>query len=290
MTLTLHERVGAGAHGEVWQARWGAHRVAAKVLHPTAGLAEAAALTAARHLRSIGEATFVELLDVTQHEGRWVLITEWVEGDDLTTVARRHGPAPEPAIHALLGTCATALRTAWHHDHRGSPLHLVHRDLKPENLLLEPTGRVRIADLGLASRLIRPDGRRGATPAWAAPERYLGEDGPAGDRYALGAIGLSLRTGRGLGVAGPHRAAHERRLRAAAADLAAAGTSPRLAELLLALLSWDPENRPSYDDLVALGTRTAALRSWGRPGLLARLGSWSRHLLPRPVEAACIRP
>src|SRR5439155_854953 len=81
-------------------------------------------------------------------------------------------------------------------------LGLVHRDLKPENLLLEPDGRVRITDFGLALAL-RGDGRyggatsRSGTPQFASPEQLLGEKvTPRTDLYSLGAVGYFALLGR----------------------------------------------------------------------------------------------
>lgn len=69
---------------------------------------------------------------------------------------------------------------------------ILHRDLKPENILLTADGYIRIADYGLATRLIdgnkRPNAACG-TPGYKAPEVYLGEKyGFPADMWALGAI------------------------------------------------------------------------------------------------------
>src|SRR2546427_412267 len=79
---------------------------------------------------------------------------------------------------------------------------LVHRDLKPENMLLEPDGRLRITDFGLALAL-RGDGRyggatsRSGTPQFASPEQLLGEKvTPRTDLYSLGAVGYFALLGR----------------------------------------------------------------------------------------------
>jgi serine/threonine protein kinase len=81
-------------------------------------------------------------------------------------------------------------------------LGLVHRDLKPENMLLEPDGRLRITDFGLALAL-RGDGRyggatsRSGTPQFASPEQLLGEKvTPRADLYSLGAVGYFALLGR----------------------------------------------------------------------------------------------
>src|SRR5207253_1551376 len=81
-------------------------------------------------------------------------------------------------------------------------LGLVHRDLKPENMLIEPDGRLRITDFGLALAL-RGDGRfggatsRSGTPQFAAPEQLLGERvDQRADLYSLAATGYFALLGR----------------------------------------------------------------------------------------------
>src|SRR5207247_759095 len=78
---------------------------------------------------------------------------------------------------------------------------LVHRDLKPENMLIEPDGRLRITDFGLALAL-RGDRFGGATsrsgtPQFAAPEQLLGERvDQRTDLYSLGAVAYFALLGR----------------------------------------------------------------------------------------------
>jgi serine/threonine protein kinase len=79
---------------------------------------------------------------------------------------------------------------------------LIHRDLKPENMLIEPDGRLRITDFGLALAL-RGGARfggatsRSGTPQFAAPEQLLGERvDQRADLYSLSAVAYFALLGR----------------------------------------------------------------------------------------------
>ncbi len=77
---------------------------------------------------------------------------------------------------------------------------IVHRDIKPDNILLDATGRVRIADFGIAKSLSRHSISVGAvgTPHYMAPEQIQNEDGIDGraDQFSLGVIAYFMLTGK----------------------------------------------------------------------------------------------
>lgn len=80
---------------------------------------------------------------------------------------------------------------------------IVHRDLKPENLLVEPDGRVYVADFGLAILEDDEQNKRGrevaGTPLYMSPEQFAGRvewlDGRS-DIWALGVIFYEILSGK----------------------------------------------------------------------------------------------
>lgn len=98
-------------------------------------------------------------------------------------------PERELAAHAL------EILGALHALHSRDPA-VIHRDVKPSNILILPSGRWVLADLGIAkvldANITRERTRPGVQPGtweWASPEQRDGCDvTPATDYYALGTI------------------------------------------------------------------------------------------------------
>src|SRR5213593_5267503 len=187
----LLEEIGAGGFGRVYRVRdLGLERdVAMKVLHPalTADLGvlerfrrEAQLAARLRHPNIVG------IYDIMGRAGLQWYTMELVPGPNLAQLVQRQGPLSVERTNRLLEEALSALEQA----HAQG---LVHRDLKPENMLIEPDGRLRITDFGLALAL-RGDRFGGATsrsgtPQFAAPEQLLGERvDQRADLYSLGAV------------------------------------------------------------------------------------------------------
>ncbi len=80
----------------------------------------------------------------------------------------------------------------------------IHRDIKPKNIMLSTSGKVKLADLGLARAISDKEaaaaeaGRAYGTPYYISPEQIRGEMkiGPEADIYGLGATFYHMVTGR----------------------------------------------------------------------------------------------
>jgi hypothetical protein len=190
--------LGEGTYGRVYLARHGVlgRRFAVKVLRQRHGSRRS-------KVRFANEALLLSHLDhpgiVPVHDAGWTedglyyIVSRYMEGGDLGDALRRARPGHREAA-ALIEAVAEALDYA---HGRG----LVHRDIKPANILLEATGRPRLADFGEALR--DRDFGRGArymgTPAYMSPEQARGEghrvDGRS-DIFSLGIVFYELLTGR----------------------------------------------------------------------------------------------
>jgi len=195
----LLEELGAGGFGRVFRARdLGLEReVAIKVLHPslTADLGVVERFRREAQLAAkLRHPNVVSIYDIMGRAGLQWYTMELVPGANLAQLVQRQGPVTLERAVRLLDEALSALEQA----HAQG---LVHRDLKPENMLIEPDGRLRITDFGLALAL-RGDRFGGATsrsgtPQFAAPEQLLGERvDQRSDLYSLGAVAYFALLGR----------------------------------------------------------------------------------------------
>ena len=77
---------------------------------------------------------------------------------------------------------------------------VVHRDIKPSNVIIEPSGRVKLMDFGIAktrAEAAEEDEDIVGTAEYMSPEQALGKkmDGRA-DLYSLGVMAFEMLTGR----------------------------------------------------------------------------------------------
>ncbi len=204
--LEIVELIGQGGMGAVYKARQKSlgRLVALKILAPHYAANPSFAERFSREAQALGELNhphIVTVHDFGQAGEFYFLMMEFVDGVNLRQAMRTGHFLPEQAL-AIVPSICEALQFA--HD-RG----IVHRDIKPENLLMDKSGRVKIADFGIA-RILRADrettlsettGRSQegvlGTPQYMAPEQ---SEHPAmvdhrADIYSLGVVIYELLTG-----------------------------------------------------------------------------------------------
>lgn len=148
---------------------------------------ESSALSMVRHEGVVG----IYDRGVTR-EGQAYLALEFVEGATIRALCT----APQPIERvrewaAQAGEILAAVHACG----------VVHRDLKPENVMLEPSGRLRVIDFGIASTRAGGEhstwaNRLAGSLEYMAPEQLYGQALPATDVYALALIVVECLTGR----------------------------------------------------------------------------------------------
>jgi serine/threonine protein kinase len=243
-------KLGAGAMGQVFLARSTTGRlVAVKTIRVE--LAEEPGYRArfAREVAAASRVSGVFTASVIQADAEadlpWVA-TAYVPAPSLSTLVRRCGPLPVPAVRWLAAGCAEALQSI-------HSVGLVHRDVKPSNVLVAPDGP-QVIDFGVArvAERVQLTATRGAagTPAYMAPEqaRDATLTSPASDVFSLGATLVYAATGHP-----PYRGdtVMDILVRLATEPPDLTGMPKELADLAAACLERVPRDRPTDAAILA---------------------------------------
>ncbi len=287
-TFHLERLLGRGGFGEVWLARMASPSglevpVAVKLLTSDLTL-DAGALARLRDeaslLARLDHPAILHVVDRVRLAGRTGLVTEYVDGLDLSTCLRRRPALPLPCVLAVLAQVASALEAAWNAEGDAGPLRLVHRDVKPANIRIGRHGQVKLLDFGIArfegalrEAWTSSDEMVGSLP-YVAPECFSdAQTTGACDVWSLGATLYEAVRGERF-----HRRTDARALGSIALDpvlfdahltnALAAESVGAIRDLLQAMLAWDPARRPSAGEVAdRLESRLAAfppapIRHW----------------------------
>ena len=242
--------LGSGGMGRVYLAKHrDLHRQCAlKILCPQAA-EEDVDFTQRFMLEGRAAASLIHPNIVTVHaigavKGLNFLEMEFIPGQSLQRILDDQGRLPPLRATVLMARIAEGLAAA----HRDG---IVHRDLKPDNVLMTDRGMPKLADFGLAKRILSNDGipaeQLAGTPYYMAPELFHGSPASVvSDVYALGVTYFLLLTGRLPFVAGSlnelmHLVDHEPipAIRKDHPDIAM-----EMVECLSLLMEKSPNNRP----------------------------------------------
>jgi serine/threonine-protein kinase len=194
------EKIGEGGMAWVFRAvrEASGEAVAVKVLRPSLARDEKARsrfLAEARLLKSLDHENVVRGYEVGRVRGFYLFTMEYVDGKSLLWYIDRKMAFNEDAALYVILQIARALE---HLRER----RIVHRDVKPGNILLTRGNRVKLCDLGLATRVEtggpRADGVTVGTVQYLSPEQALGQRDldVRSDIYSLGVTLHQLVVGR----------------------------------------------------------------------------------------------
>jgi serine/threonine-protein kinase len=225
-------------------------------------------LQEAKVIARLSHPNLVTVYDFGIQDGRYFMIMEYVEGEDLKSFLHHTpGPAlranqPQPMefwLDITIQVCE-GLGLA----HRAG---LVHCDVKPQNILLNDELIAKIADFGIARALGRSAAGEGpsesdvvwGSPQYISPEQSAGEMlTPASDIYSTGVMLFELLTGR-LPFPGkdPRTLALEHQLEPAPSPrLLNPAIPPALDEIVLRALAKNPAERYRNGDQLARVLKT----------------------------------
>jgi eukaryotic-like serine/threonine-protein kinase len=194
----IDQKIGSGGMSSVYQAfdpmleRW----VAIKLMHRDISSDPDQLERFRREARAVARLNHphvVTVIDAGEDDGAPFIVFEYVEGETLKERIKRQGRLPVSEAVAYAIEIGRALECA--HMHR-----LVHRDVKPQNVLIDPDGRAKVTDFGIARSLeahgLTATGRVLGTTDYVSPEQALGHEvTPQSDIYSLGVVLYEMLTG-----------------------------------------------------------------------------------------------
>jgi eukaryotic-like serine/threonine-protein kinase len=147
----------------------------------------------ARAAARLSHPNLVGVIDAGEDDGRPYIVFEYIEGRTLKRHIQDEGrlPIDEAVAYAIeIGRGLTAAHAR----------KLVHRDVKPQNVLIDPDGRAKVTDFGIARSLeqkgMTVTGRVLGTTDYVSPEQAMGEDvDERSDVYSLGIVLYEMLTG-----------------------------------------------------------------------------------------------
>ncbi len=205
------DRIGRGGMAGVYRAEHSAlsKQVAIKImdhaLHDKSA-AHRQFLREGRAAAAVKHPNVVDITDVGVWQGVPFLVMEFLDGCDLETQLREHGPLSDGELVRLALPIIAGLAVA--HD-----AGVIHRDLKPSNIFLargaDGDQVPKVLDFGISKVLndvqdlsATPYGTVMGTPLYLPPEALAGAHhfSPASDQYSLGVVLYECAVGRP-----PHR-------------------------------------------------------------------------------------
>ena len=194
----LEEQIGSGGMSTVYRAfdptleRW----VAIKLMHKDISTDPDQLERFRREARAVARLSHphvVTVIDFGEDSGTPYIVFELVEGETLKERIKRLGRLPVDEAVAYAIEIGRALSAA--HAER-----LVHRDIKPQNVLIDPNGRAKVTDFGIARSLeahgLTADGRVLGTTDYVSPEQAMGHEvTEQSDVYSLGVVLFEMLTG-----------------------------------------------------------------------------------------------
>eukprot|EP01119_Soliformovum_irregulare_P001719 TRINITY_DN1146_c0_g1_i1.p1 TRINITY_DN1146_c0_g1~~TRINITY_DN1146_c0_g1_i1.p1 ORF type:complete len:766 (-),score=186.35 TRINITY_DN1146_c0_g1_i1:107-2404(-) len=253
--LKLIEKVGEGGYGIVWKAKWKGNIVAVKQLKEfeSSGMTRVNEfLQEAQLMRSMRPHPNVVTYFGVSTDKSMCIITEFMEGGSLKTFFKLNPITVDRAVK-IMRDIATGM------SHLESQK-IVHKDLAARNVLLNAANEAKVSDFGLSRVSTSGDNNTVFTSADVGPIKWMPIESlryrqfsTKSDVYAFGVTCIEILTRRDPY---PEINLLEFSMRVLAEGLHLRDSIPMdvprpLRELILSCLSDLPEQRPSFQDILA---------------------------------------
>jgi serine/threonine protein kinase len=165
-------------------------------------------LDEARVAAQLNHPNVVQTYEVGMHDGRHVMVMEYLEGQSLSQIQRqarsRGRELPLPVLLRIVINALEGLQYA--HElvsYDGSPLDLVHRDVSPQNIFVTYTGHVKVLDFGIAKAASSSSetltGMIKGKLGYMSPEQLTGNGvDKRADIFSMGCVLWAFATGQKL--------------------------------------------------------------------------------------------
>lgn len=146
-----------------------------------------------RIMAELRHENIVKVIDYEESYATFFIIMEKINGTDLYSMLKARGVIPFDETRSIIMQLALALDYA---HSRG----IIHRDVKPANVIVEPSGRVKLMDFGIAKTRAEASQESEdvlGTPEYMSPEHSQGIslDGRT-DIYSLGILAYEMLLGQ----------------------------------------------------------------------------------------------
>ncbi len=153
-------------------------------------------ITEANLMKKLDHPALPRIVDIIDHKSTLYVVMDYIEGNSLNKVLEEQGAIEQRTVIEW----AKQLCDALDYLHRRKPP-IIYRDMKPANVMLNPDGKLKIIDFGIAREFKEQNvadtvclGTRG----YAAPEQFggRGQTDARTDIYSLGVTLYHLVTGK----------------------------------------------------------------------------------------------
>jgi serine/threonine-protein kinase len=197
----IESLLGSGVLGEVWQGTQISMRrpVAIKILSPALTLNPQLVARFMQEVKNAGRLNHPNIVSAIKAGSKgdiYYLATNFVKGRSLRGLMNNKMPFDERSALKIAESVAEALLYAWEKHS------LMHSDLNPGHVIIDPTGKPKLIDLGISKSIaedttITSTGIILGSPPFMSPEQVLGKESLdcRTDIFALGAVLYNMATG-----------------------------------------------------------------------------------------------